>query len=264
MHLSHICSTNHHAMKLPALLAGAALGIAALTSPLHAQTLAKDLPRFDRVTVSPLITLVLEPGDQERVRLEYSGVAPEKINYEVHGKTLRIYLEDARYAVREQKYWRDGREHRRPAYDRSVHVTAYVTYKQLRSIEKRGEENVTCKGPLAGNRCTVRLFGEIDAELESVTARRFKAAMFGENSLRIALGSAARQRYRSFGENTVDTRNVAGSITSTSTFGDSHLRLNASEEMRVTTFGESDVLFTGGGQLSKRLVFGETSVGKLD
>lgn len=251
-------------MKLPALLAGAALGVAALTAPLGAQTLSRDLPRFDRVAASPLITLVLEPGDQERVRLEYSGVDPGKINYEVHGKTLRIYLDDARYAVRERKYWRDGYQVSRPVYDRSVHVTAYVTYKQLRSIEKRGEENVTCKGPLAGNRCTVRLFGEIDAQLESVTARKFKAAMFGENSLRIASGRAARQRYRSFGENTVDTRNVAGSITSTSTFGDSRLQLNASEEMRVTTFGESTVRFTGGGQLSKRLVFGEASISKMD
>ena len=251
-------------MKLPALLAGAALGIAALSSPLHAQTLTKDLPRFDRVAVSPLITLVLEPGDQERVRLEYSGVAPEKINYEVQGKTLRIYLDDARYTNQERKHRRDEPEFRRPVYDRNVHVTAYVTYKQLRSIEKRGEENVTCKGTLAAKKCTVRLFGEIDAELESVTARRFKAALFGENSLRIASGKAARQRYRSFGENTVDTRNMAGSITSTSTFGDSHLLLNASDEMRVTTFGESDVRFTGGGQLSKRLVFGEASIGKID
>jgi HSP20 family molecular chaperone IbpA len=251
-------------MKLPVLLAGAALGVAAVFSPLRAQTLAKDLPRFDRVAASPLITLVLEPGDQERVRLEYSGVDPEKINYEVHGKTLRIYLDDARYAVRDHKYWRDGYEYRRPLYDRNVRVTAYVTYKRLRSIEKRGEENVTCKGPLAAKRCTVRLFGEVDAELESVTARRFKAAMFGENTLRIASGQAARQRYRSFGENTVDTRNVAGSITSTSTFGDSHFRLNASDQMRVTTFGESDVRFTGGGQLSKRLVFGEASISKMD
>jgi hypothetical protein len=251
-------------MKLPALLAGAALGIAALTSPLRAQTLTRDLPRFDRVTASPLITLVLEPGDQERVRLEYSGVDPDKINYEVHGKTLRIYLDDARYTVRERKYWRDGYEYHRPVYNRGVHVTAYVTYRQLRSIEKRGEENVTCKGPLAGNRCTVRLFGEVEAQLESVTARRFKAAMFGENTLRIASGSAERQRYRSFGENNVDTRNVVGDITSTSTFGDSHFRLNASDEMRVTTFGESDVRFSGGGHLSKRLVFGEASIGKLD
>ncbi len=251
-------------MKLSALLAGAALGVAALTSPLRAQTLAGDLPRFDRVAVSPLITLVLEPGDQERVRLEYSGVDPEKINYQVHGRTLRIYLDDARYAVPERKYSRDGHEYHRPVYDRSVRVTAYVTYKQLRSIEKRGEENVTCKGALNANRFTVRLFGEIDADLQSVTARRFKAALFGENSLRIASGSAARQRFRSFGENTVDTRNVAGRITSTSTFGDSHLRLNASDEMRVTTFGESDVRFSGGGQLSRRLVFGEASIGKID
>jgi HSP20 family molecular chaperone IbpA len=251
-------------MKLPAFLAGAALGVAALISPLRAQTFTRELPRFDRVAASPLITLVLEPGDQERVRLEYSGVDPGKIHYEVHGKTLRLYLDDARYTIREHKYWRDGYEYRRPAYDRSVRVTAYVTYKQLRSIEKRGEEDVTCKGPLAAKRCTVRLFGDIDAEIESVTARRFKAAMFGENTLRIASGEAARQRYRSFGENTVDTRNVAGRITSTSTFGDSHLRLHASDQMRVTTFGESDVRFTGGGQLSKRLVFGEASISKLD
>jgi hypothetical protein len=251
-------------MKLTALLTLASLGLAALPgSSASAQTLAKNLPHFDKVAVSPLITLVLEPGDQEGVRLEYTGVAPEKIHYEVRGKTLRIYLDDAKLNVRERKYWREGTEYREPVYGKDVSVTAYVTYHQLRSIEKRGAEDVTCKGSLNADRLTLRLFGEIDAQLASVEARRFKASLFGENTLRVESGRAARQRYRSFGENAIDTRNVAGTITSTSLFGDSRLHLNASDEIRVTAFGESDVRFTGGGHLSKRLVFGEASIGRI-
>jgi hypothetical protein len=247
-------------MKLLSFLVLASLGLAGL--PASAQTLSKSLPRFDKVAVSPLITLVLEPGDQEGIRLEYTGVAPEKINYEVRGKTLRIYLDEAKLTVRERKYWRDEEEYREPVYGKDVTVTAYVTYRQLRSIEKRGEEDVTCKGPLTADRLTLRLFGEIDAHLASVEARRFKASLFGENTLRIDTGRAARQRYRSFGENSIDTRNMAGAVTSTSLFGDSRLHLNASDEIRVTAFGESDVRYTGGGHLSKRLVFGEASIGR--
>jgi hypothetical protein len=228
--------------------------------PATAQSLTRELPVFDKIAVSPLIHLVLEKGEQEGVRLEYNGIEPEKINCKVEGKTLRIYLEDARMTVKNRTYYRDGNEYREPVYGNHVTVTAYVTYRQLRSIEKRGSESVTCGTPLEARKFTLRLFGENQADLATVESPRLKAALFGENKLTIGVGQSERQRYRTFGENTIDARKVTGSITSTSSFGENQFRLNASDQIRVMAFGETNLTYTGGGHLTRRLVVGESSI----
>jgi len=250
-------------MKLPAFFPLAFLGMYLAGLPAAAQTLTQTLPAFHKLSAGPLITLVLEHGTREQVRFDYRGITPDKIHCEVEGNTLRIYLDDAKFTVKDRKHWRDGQEYRRPVYGPGVSVTAYVTYQQLRTLEKRGEESISCHSPLQGDKLTLRLFGENEARLARVEARRFKASLFGENTLQVDAGEAVRQRYRSFGENTIDTRHLAGAIASTSLFGDSRLRLNASEEVRITAFGESDVQFSGGGHVSKRLVLGEASIGQL-
>ncbi len=72
--------------------------VAVLCAPLYlqAQTINEALPHFEKIMVSPLVNLVLEEGEKEHIRLEYSGVQPEKINYEVNGNTLKIYLDGAK------------------------------------------------------------------------------------------------------------------------------------------------------------------------
>jgi hypothetical protein len=226
----------------------------------HAQTIDKALPRFDKLVVSPLINVVLTEGREEHIRLEYAGIESHKINYEVKGKTLRLYLDDAKITVKNRKHYdEDGYEYKKPIY-KNVHITAYVTYRQLRSLEVRGEEKVVCESPLVGDEFRLKIYGQSQVTLTSLEANHLSAYLYGENKLTIQSGNAETQKYRVYGENRIDTRNFTGKHISAGSIGESKLSLHASGELRVTTVGESVVHNAGDGQTSKRLTIGNANV----
>lgn len=225
----------------------------------QAQSIDKALPAFEKIIVSPLINLVLVEGDNESIRLEYAGIEPEKINYLVKGKTLQIYLDDAKVTVKTVKQYENGIENRKPIYE-DVEVTAYVTYRKLRSLQVRGEENVTCLNPINQPKFKLKLYGESNVTLTSLQTNHLKASLFGQNSLSIQSGNAEVQRYRVYGENRINTENFLTKNTSTSLFGESQLNLNASDQLKVTVLGESDIWYAGEARLNKRLVLGKASI----
>src|ERR1700733_9443883 len=58
---------------------------------------------FNKVIVSPHIQVTFVEGNEESVVIEKSSVPKEKINIEVNGKTLRIYLDGAKEVTRNEK-----------------------------------------------------------------------------------------------------------------------------------------------------------------
>ena len=259
-------------MKTVALL----LTSLAVTMALQAQTLTKDLPAFDAVVSSPLIDVVLAEGDRESVRIEYQGVAADKINVEVRRKTLRLYLDEARLNTSKRRgSWKSPTSWEK-LYP-GAKLTAYVTYRKLDCIQVRGEQKLVCRNVLRGDRLKLELMGENQAEIAGLRAKRLRVSLYGENKinvtdintdkLRVSLfgentidvqsGTATAQKYRSFGESKVYASGLQGETIKTNLFGESRLDLNASESLRMTAFGESEVRNSGNGQMRKRLTIGE-------
>ena len=225
-----------------------------------AQTITQPLSAFDKILVSPLINVVLEEGEAEHIRIEYTGIDPEKINYGVKGKKLRIYLDDAKYTVKTEEVVKDGYRQKVPIY-RNVYITAYVTYRSLRSLQIRGEESISCKDSLVSEKFKIRQMGESHVELAYLQTRRLKAHLFGENKLEIEAGDSQVQKYRLFGENKVYTRKMAAEKISTSSFGESDLNLSATEKIKLLGIGEVEMRYSGDANL-KRFVIGESSIHK--
>lgn len=232
--------------------------LALFARPSSGQTIEQPLPKFDKVQVSPLVNLVLNEGDTEYIRIEYEGIEPEKINYSVRGKKLRIYLDDAKYTVKNEEVIKDGYRQNVPIY-RGVKVKAYVTYKSLKNIQVRGEEKVSCKDSLISKRFKISLFGESDIDLAYLQTRRLKVRAFGENELIIRAGDSEVQKYRLFGENKIDTESMYAQMISTSFFGESRLDLYASEEIKMWGIGEVRLRYSGKPYL-KKFVVGESSI----
>ncbi|CCH51900.1 hypothetical protein BN8_00858 [Fibrisoma limi BUZ 3] len=227
-----------------------------------AQTSTKTLPSFDKVIVSPLIRLVLVAGEQENARLEYENVSPDKVNCYVEGHTLRIFLDDAKITVKQRTYENGYRTRKEPIYDKSVKVTAYVTYRQLSELEIRGEEEATCQSDITSDVFKLRVYGQANVTLSSLKTGRLVASIYGENRITIQSGQATEQKYRVYGESEINAENLIGEDVSTSLYGDSKLRLYASNRIGVTAFGESDVKYAGGGHLDKGLVIGDVTIRK--
>lgn len=243
---------------------GIAVCLTMATGLTQAQTPAQTLLSFDKVITSPHVSVVLVAGKQESIRLEYQNIAPEKVNYTVRRKTLRIYLDDARVTDKQRK-WRDGDyEYKRSIYDRDVKVIAHITYRQLKNLQIRGEEDVTCGDELVSNAFRLRVYGQATVTLTSLKTTVLNAKLYGENKVTIQSGRADKQQYRIYGENRLDTENLTGKTVSAHSYGDSQLRVYASDRIGVMALGESDIRYAGGANLRKGLVIGEVTIHRTE
>ncbi len=225
-----------------------------------AQEISKDLKSFNKVIVSPKINLILEQGDQENIRLTYSNVDEDKINIEVHGHTLRVYLDEAR--VTEKTYRVSSHEKRSVYQDASV--TAYVTYKELEHLEIRGNQELTCNGPLKAERFTLKAYGENDINLVSLKTEYLRTSLYGDNDLKIKGGKAEYQKYKLFGDNKIDTQDLKSFSATATIFGESKIKLNTQDNLKVNAFGESQVSYNGNANVNKGLIFGRAQITKLN
>lgn len=234
-----------------------AFTVCVLTS--GAQEISKELRSFNRIVVSPKVNLVLEKGDHESITLNYSGVSEDKINIEVRGNTLRVYLDDAKVTERAERIGYHGRE----GIYKHVVVTAYVTYRDLKGLEIRGNQELTCNGPLDAKKFKLKAYGVNEIRLASVNTAYFKTSLYGENDLKVKGGRADFQKYRLFGTNKIDTQALKSFAATTNIYGESKIKINTQDELRVNSFGESRVSYSGDADINRGLIFGRTRIEKL-
>ena len=238
------------------LFLGATLSLATL---IQAQELQKNLDSFNKIIVSPKINLVLQKGEQESIRIRYSNVSPDKINIEVSNNRLRIYLDDARIVEKHRKTHSENYSSNMSIYHDAI-ITAYVTYVELKVLDIRGEEEVTCDGMIDSEKFKLKAYGEADITLASVHTRKFKAVLYGENKLKIKNGQTRHQRYRLYGENKIDTQALSSETVSTTIYGEGRLSVNASDEIRINAFGEPRVNVSGNSHISRGIIIGRADI----
>lgn len=223
----------------------------------QSQEIQKDLKPFTKIIASPRVNLILKKGDQESIRLVYSDVTENKINIEVRHKTLKLFLDDARKIEKTS-----NRGQRSYSMYEGVSITAYVTYKDLESLEIRGNQELTCNDPIETEDFRLRAYGENEITLASLRTEYFKASLYGQNQLKIKKGKVVEQKYKLYGENKIDTREMRSSFASASIFGEGNVRINTSEHLRVDAFGEPNIYVNGGAHVNRRLIFGNTQIHK--
>jgi len=225
-----------------------------------AQEINRELRSFRKIVVSPKINLILEKGDQETIRLVYNNVSPDKINIEVEGHTLKIYLDEAK--VTEKTVRLNSGERRSVYHDASL--TAYVTYEELEHLEIRGNQELTCNSPILAERFTLKAYGENDIHLSSVNTEYMRTSLYGGNDLHIEGGKAEFQKYKLFGDNKIDTQQLKSYSATANSFGESRIKLSTQDQLRVNAFGESQISYNGEANVNKGLIFGHTRINKMN
>ncbi len=221
-----------------------------------AQEITRELKSFSKIIASPRVNLILEKGEEESIRLTYTNVTPDKINIKVKGKTLHLYLDDAQVIEKTKHSNRHGRK----SIYRDASVTAYVTYTTLDHLEIRGNQELSCNGPLRAKKFTLKAYGENEIRLASVKTEYLKTSLYGENDLKIRGGKAEYQKYRLFGENKIDTRDLKSYTTTTNIYGESRIKLSTEDNLRINAFGESHISYTGNASINRGLIFGQTQI----
>lgn len=219
----------------------------------------RPLDPFSKIVVSPKIKLVISKGEKESIRVTASNVDASQLNIEVKGQKLHIYLDEARYIEKRHRMWEDGYSWKKSMY-RDVSVTAYVTYRELKGIEMRGEETLTCEDTLRSKKFKLITYGRTEARFAGIKTGKFKAVMYGENSLKIESGVTGHQKYALYGENMVETRGVDSKTAATTIYGEGRVAMHVTDEVRLNAFGEPVVSVEGSAHLSKGLVIGRVGI----
>jgi hypothetical protein len=218
---------------------------------------------FNKVIVSPHIEVTFIEGNEEKVIIENSTVSSDKINIKVNGKTLRIYLDDAKEVVKTETTYENGNKVKRPIYTGTV-VSATVMYKTLNELSVRGEETFVCKSVLKGGKFRLKMYGESDVYLNEVNLAELKTTIYGESNLVIKAGSVKEQKFTAYGESTVNSLAIDNNTTKITVYGESNFQLNVSDEIKLTAYGEALVEYKGNPTITKGLHFGELRINKID
>jgi len=232
------------------LTAGA---LALMTSSTHAQTFAVN--HFHKVTISPYIQVNFVQGDEESVTINNIIVDSNKLHVEVHGGTLRMYLEGAKEIPHTKDY--------HPLYPNHA-VTATVVYTKLDVLSLRGSETFLCQSPIAAEKFTLRVYGDSKITFKEVHFHRMHTTLYGRSTLDIEAGAVEEQHYTCYGEGKVNTTAIAGQEARVTAYGESEFAVNVSDRIRITAFGEAKLRYMGTPVIVKGIHIGEMDLKRID
>lgn len=209
-----------------------------------------DVGPFSKIMIHPYFEVELRKGPTEKVELLSSTVDLEKINIEVNGGTLHMYLEDAKVAFK--KIIKDNFD---PYHYEKV--KAIVTYKNLQKLSVFGEEKLDFVDDIKQRKFQLKIYGEVNANFAAITSEKLKIGFYGENKLKVDGGSIPKIVVAAYGENELVAKRLSGSYLKFTNFGNNKLFLGNQDVMKLTAFGDATISFVGSPVLDQKIVIGE-------
>lgn len=222
----------------------------------------KSVAPFDKVIISPHIEAKLIQGAEEAVRIEKTSVTKDKINIEVKGKTLRIYLDDAKEVTKNEIVFQNGYKRKSPIY-KGTQISVTINYKDIRELAVRGEETVVMESPLNRKKFRLKVYGEPTVVLNELHLGLLKTTIYGTGNVKITSGSVKQQKYTAYGEAKVDAMGVFNNTTRITSYGAAEFKINASKEIKVTAYGDALLEYSGDPRISKGLAIGGLDIKKF-
>ena len=223
----------------------------------------KIVNHFTKVIVSPYIQVTFVQGDEESVTINDIKVDQNKFHIEVNDKTLRIWLEGAKDIPKNEKDYSDDHVEMHELYN-NTSVVATVTYKTLDALSVRGEEEHLCENAIIGNDFTLKIYGESEVTFNELNLQELQATLYGEGSLKIKSGSVKEQDYTCYGEGRINTLAISGNTSHITAYGDAEVKINVSDRIKITSFGDAQVHYKGNPEVVKGLHIGDLIVDRMD
>ena len=217
---------------------------------------------YNKIIVSPHIEVEFVQGTKSSVEVQEITVGIDKFKYEIIDKTLQVYLEGAKTTTKHKKYKHNGYKQKVPLYKNTV-AKIKITYAAVDIFSLRGEEKITFESPLEQEGCTLRIYGESEVLIKEAKLKDLRIAIYGESHLVIDGGSITNQKITAYGSSTVRTLNVATKNAKVTAYGEGIYQLAVSDRLKVTSYGESKVLYRGAPELKKGIVIGEATIASV-
>lgn len=233
-----------------------------LYSNLNAQKTIKLDSDFDKIIVSPHIEVIFNKGKEPSIVIEDINVPMEKFQYELKKGTLQVYLEGAKTYTKNKKIIKNNYETKVPLYKNRV-AKVIITYVDVNTFSLRGEEKINFQSPLNQKQCKLLIYGKSEVTINNIEVDRLYVSIYGESFLKIDKGTIKKQKITAYGASKVMAADIVSKETKITAFGDGSFQLNASEKIKVTSYGEATILYKGDAQLKKGIVIGESKIKKV-
>lgn len=223
----------------------------------------KEVSSFDAVIISPHIEVTFIEGNEESVTIEESTEPEDKINIEVKGKTLRVYLDDAKETTKNRKVVKNGIKMKEPIYKGKV-LTITVTYKTLNTLSIRGEQATLFKSKIDSETFKLKIYGESQVVFNEVNFQEFDAIIYGASTLEIKNGTIENQEITGYGESVTDLLNVDNETTRLKAYGEAEFKIQSSQRIKFTAYGEAKLYYKGTATIDKGLNIGDVKISRID
>lgn len=100
--------------------------------------------------------------------------------------------------------------------------------------------------------------------LNAVDLGELATSIYGESNLKILSGSAKSQKYIAYGEGKINSLAISGSTSKITAYGEADFKVNVSDEIKITAFGEASVHYTGNPVINKGLHLGDLHIEKMN
>jgi Protein of unknown function (DUF2807). len=184
-------------------------------------TVTRSLPSFDKIGVSGgFDKILLKEGDSESVKLELSGIDPDKIETEVKDGTLKIGTKKGLHS--------------------RYKATVTVTYRNLKGVANSGSTDVEALGTISGESFSLASSGSGDFKGE-FDVRKLHIAISGSSDMQL-FGKASEQDIAISGSGDVDASKLKGSSAKVAISGSGDVRLNVDGKVKTAVSGSGRVV----------------------
>jgi len=223
----------------------------------------KPVDTFNKAIISPHIETTFVQGNENSVTILNNTLSDDKINIEVKGETLRVYLDDAKETTKHKKVVKNGMKMKVPIYKGKV-LTILVTYKNLDNLSLRGEQRTVCESLIEVETFKLKTYGESQVTFNDININEFDVDIYGSSQLTIVKGNTINQNITAYGEGEINLAEVDNRRSKLKAYGEAQFRIKASERIKFTAYGEAELYYKGTAQIHRGLSFGDSKVERID
>ena len=223
----------------------------------------QQLTIFDKVVISPHIESKFVHGNENSVTILSSTEPEDKINIEVKGKTLRVFLDDAKETTKQEKITKNGMTMKVPIYKGKV-LSILITYKNIDELSLRGEQITLCESPINTEKFSLKIYGESQVTFNEMNLSEIDIAIYGESNLTILKGNIGFQKITAYGEGKINLLGVNNKESRLKAYGEAQFDVNVSEAIKFTSYGEAVLRYKGNANVTTGLSFGDSEIIALE
>ncbi len=223
----------------------------------------KSVKPFNKVIISPHIETTFVQGDEESVKILSSTEPMDKINIEVNGGTLRVYLDDAKETTKHKKVVINGMKQRVPIYKDKV-LTILVTYKNIDALSLRGEQQTVCESLIDIEKFKLKIYGESQVIFNAVSFNELDANVYGESYLTIKKGSIDNQKITAYGESKINLVEVDNKTSKLKAYGEAQFTVKSSERIKFSAYGEAQLYYKGTAEVDRGISIGDSKINRIN